>query len=107
MNQIEKEYQSKAARPGDPPLLNAATAIQFIDECLTRGIEVLGFDAFRMLPDERLQPLLEDTLDFEWQHLNGLTYSEKLQLAKSIVERRVGTDIVFEIVVKDEPPLSG
>src|SRR5689334_14356356 len=78
MNQIEREYQSKAARPGDPPLLNAATAIQFIDECVTRGIEVLGFDSFRMLPDERLQPLLEDTLDFEWQHLNGLTYSEKL-----------------------------
>jgi hypothetical protein len=103
MNQIERKYQSKAARPGDPPRLNAATAIQFIDECSTRGIEVLGFDAFRMLLDGRLQPLLEDTLDFDWQHRNELTYSEKLQLAKSIVERRVGTDIVFEIVLKDEP----
>ncbi len=103
MNAIERGYQERAARRGDPPLLNPETALHFINECAERGIEVFGFDGFLIAPEDKLQPLMEDMLDFDWKHLNDLTYLEKLEMAKQRIRRRIGTDILFEVVVEDRP----
>ena len=103
MNAIEREYQERAVKRGDPPRLNPETALQFIDECAERGIQVFGFDGFLIAPENKLQPLMDDMLDFDWRHLNELTYLEKLEMAKQMIRRRIGTDILFEVVVEDQP----
>ncbi len=77
-------------------------ALQFLDDCQARGIEVLGFDGFRILTDGHLQPLLDDTLDFGWTEIDRLSYSEKLSLAKREIGAKIGSDVYYEIVIDDE-----
>ena len=83
MNAIERQYQERAVRRGDPSLFNPETALQFIDECAERGIQVFGFDGFLIATEDKLQPLMEDMLDFDLRKLDDLTYVEKLEMSRS------------------------
>lgn len=102
MTDLEREYVNRGLIRGNQLLLRPEVAVQFLDDCRTRNIEVLGFDGFRILADDRVQPLLEDILDFGWRELSQLGYSEKLDLAKREIGNRIGSDVYFEIVVADE-----
>jgi hypothetical protein len=101
MTHLEREYASRGLLRGDQLLLRPEVAVQFLDDCRARNIEVLGFDGFRILADKGIQPLLQDILDFDWRDVKHLSYPEKLELAKRQIGSRIGSDTYFEIVITD------
>ena len=79
-------------------LLPPPAALDFIRACRERGVQLLGFDAFRLLPGDRIQPIMDDSIDLSREPLLALSQSEGLQMAERFIEERIGKDILFEMV---------
>lgn len=79
-------------------LFPPVAALEFVNACRSSGVRLLGFDGFRLLGDEWIQPMLENSLDLSNQSHAGLTEVAKYDLAEGFLLARSHLDIVFEMV---------
>jgi hypothetical protein len=68
MNRVEKVFKSKAVIKGGIMLFPKDVAIQFIENCRTEGISILGIDGFYVTGD-KIQPSQDDSIDFSIESL--------------------------------------
>ncbi len=90
--------KAQALRHAGMILFPPNAALEFIQLCDERDIKLLGFDGFRMLPNDKVQPCLEHSLDLSDRWHTHLSSEERISAAKEFVQQRTGTDIVFEMV---------
>jgi len=96
-NELETAFLSRGVVRGNTLLLPPPTALEFLNECQKRGIPVLGFDAFRLLPEGRIQPIMDDSLDLSAELLSSCDEVEGLRFAQRFIEDRLAKDILFEM----------
>lgn len=99
---LQKEYEPKGIVRNGMLLLSAPIALDFLNDCRERRVLVLGFDGFRLGPGTKIQPFLEHSIDLSLKQFRHLSYEEKMNTATRFIRERIGTDLVFEMVV-DEP----
>jgi hypothetical protein len=99
---MRKHYEARGTVRGDMLLLPPNVALEFLKDSQDRQIEVFGFDGFRLQPGNKIQPLLEHSLDLSSSQYRGLTRDEKFRVARLFIQKREGTDILFEMVADDE-----
>jgi hypothetical protein len=99
-NDIEARFRPKGTICRGILLLPAVVALEFIDECKKENISLLGFDGFRIIDGEQIQPYLEHSLDLSSITFQHLSKNSKLNLAQQfIAQRQTVEDLVFEMVL--------
>ena len=83
-------------------LLPRDVALQFIDECQRSGQMglLLGFDGFKIVDDNWIQPYLEFTLDLSDETHMGLSSEDKFERARRVIASAT-SDVHFEFVTAD------
>jgi len=99
-NDIFADFESRGVNRHSMPLLPPFAALDFVRECRVRGLELLGFDGFKLLPNDRIQPYMEHSLDLSDSHHSDLSSVEKASFAENFLEERLQTDFLFEMVVR-------
>ena len=95
---IDALFRSRAIVHENTLLLAPSVALEYLKSCRENGVQVLGFDAFRLLPGRRIQPIMDDSLDLSAQPLSGYSPADGLVIAERFIEERIGKDILFEMV---------
>lgn len=98
-NEIFERYEKTGVVRHGTLLLPQKAAMDFLRECRETGISLLGFDAFRLLPGDRIQPVLEHSVDLSLARFEGLEPDARLQLAEKLLEQVKEPDLVFEMVL--------
>ena len=88
---------SRHSAPGTL-LLPAPVALEFLVACRENGVEILGFDAFNLLSDDRIQPIMEDSLDLSAEPHSLKSADEGYAFAELFLKERLGKNIFFEMV---------
>jgi hypothetical protein len=96
---IHSEFLSRGIIHHRALLLPPDAALEFVRECSKRGIALLGYDAFRLLPNNVIQPIMDDSLNLTAEPYFHLTQGEGWALAEHLIEERLGRDIVFEMAI--------
>lgn len=96
---LDATFRSRGVVYRDTLLLPPSTALEFVSMCREKGVELLGFDAFRLLPGDRIQPIMDDSLDLSAEPFSSCSSSEGLAIAERFISDRLGSDILFEMVV--------
>ena len=97
---IEARFASRGILWKELLLLPAPIALDFIDLCQKENVTLLGFDGFRIVTEERIQPYLEHSLDLSSTTLHHLSQSRKLELAQQFIAARLTEEgLLFEMVV--------
>lgn len=92
MNKVEEIFIEKAVERGGLFLYSRENAIAFVKACKNEKIHLLGMDGF-FLTNNRIQPSLEDSLDF-----SSLFFQEDVyEKAIDFLEIR-SDDLFFEII---------
>lgn len=94
------EFEQRGVVHGGNILLPPNVALEFVRQCWARGVELLGFDAFRLLPGEQIQPIIEDSMDLSSSRFAASTTGERMKMAETFIDERLGKEIVFEMVVE-------
>lgn len=63
MNKVELLFKDRAVQKGGMMFLPKHVAIQFVHECKSQGVKILGIDGFYLLGDA-VQPSLDHSIDF-------------------------------------------
>jgi hypothetical protein len=95
---IDALFRSRATMHGDIMLLPPRVALEFLLTCRDGGVQVLGFDAFRLLPGGRIQPIMDDSLDLSAEPYTRCSPDEGLVIAERFLKERLDKDIMFEMV---------
>ncbi|WP_078126082.1 hypothetical protein [Leptospira alexanderi] len=98
MNEIEKQFKSKAIIKGEIMLFSIKNALSFVEECRKNKISILGIDAF-FLFDEKIQPSQENSIDFSSSYYVQKTdsiYSDAINFLK-----HKNDQLFFEIICSD------
>ncbi len=96
---IFEEFSSIGLKHRQMLLLPAPAALAFVRECRIRGLDLLGFDGFTLMPNDMIQPHLDHMLDLSAQRYSHLSQLEKLALAESFIEERLNSHLFFEMVI--------
>lgn len=83
-------------------LLPPIVALEFIKECSRRSIRLLGFDAFRLLPSDRIQPIMDDSLDLTREPYTDCDQAQGIALAEYLISERLTKEILFEMVTEED-----
>jgi hypothetical protein len=83
-------------------LLPPPVALEFVRECSRRGIELIGYDAFRLLPGERIQPIMDDSLDLTIEPYADCGQVRGIALAEYLISERLTKDIFFEMFTEED-----
>ena len=92
-------FQSRGVLYRDTLLLPPPMALEFLRVCREKGVEFLGFDAFRLLPGDRIQPIMDDSLDLSAEPFSSCGEIEGLEIAEKFIKDRLDKDILFEMVI--------
>jgi hypothetical protein len=95
---IDALFRSRATVHGNTLLLAPSVALEYLKACHENGVQVLGFDAFRLLPGGRIQPIMDDSLDLSAQPFSRCSLGEGLAIAERFIKERMERDILFEMV---------
>jgi hypothetical protein len=95
---IDALFRSQATVHGNMLLLAPSVALEYLKSCRENGVQLLGFDAFRLLPGSRVQPIMDDSLDLSAQPLSGYSPADAFAIGERFIEDRIGKDILFEMV---------
>ena len=93
MKDIDLKFKDRIIMHSGIKLLTKFDAIDFIDECEIRHIQILGIDAFYLTPNT-IEPSMDNSIDFSSStpsNFNG--YS----IAKNFLQSR-NDSLFFEIV---------
>ncbi|HTW46260.1 MAG TPA: hypothetical protein VMD58_11990 [Acidobacteriaceae bacterium] len=97
---IEAIFRSKGVLHRGTLLLPPSTALEFLYACHENGIEVLGFDAFNLLPGDRIQPVMDDSLDLTAEPYHVSNPEDGYRIAERFIRERKDKGIFFEFVTK-------
>jgi hypothetical protein len=92
-------FRSQGVMHGKMLLLPPLTALEYIRVCREKGVVILGFDAFRLLSGDRIQPIMEDSLDLSATPFSRLSPFEGIEIAERFINERLGKNILFEMVI--------
>jgi len=79
-------------------LLPQMVAAEFVQECGKRNIRLLGYDVFRLLPGDRIQPIMDHGLDLSAELYSDLSQREGLALAAHLLLESLNEDVWFEMI---------
>jgi hypothetical protein len=96
--EIDALFRSRATVHGNTLLFAPSVALEYLRACHERGVRVLGFDAFRLLPEGRIQPIMDDSLDLSAQPFSHYSQGEGLVIAERFIKERMAKEILFEMV---------
>jgi hypothetical protein len=96
---IDALFRSRATVHGNTLLLAPSVALEYLKACHENGVQVLGFDAFRLLPGGRIQPIMDDSLDLSAQPFSEYSLSEGHAIAEGFIRERLKKDLLFEMVI--------
>ena len=100
MNKVEIKFKDRIAINRDTYFLfTKFDAIDFVRECLTENIEILGIDGFYKIDNQTVQPSMENSIDF--------SSSDYLRKGSNIYDDSIifinekDENLFFEIVCSD------
>jgi len=80
------QFESRGIRRHGVLLLPQLAALEFLDASRGTIDQLLGFDAFRIVDENRIQPLLEFTLDLSDSAHQQLTHGQKYIVARKVLQ---------------------
>jgi hypothetical protein len=92
-------FRSRGILHRDTLLLPAPAALEFLVACRENGVEILGFDAFNLLSEDHIQPIMEDSLDLSAEPHSLKSADEGYAFAELFLKERLGRNIFFEMVI--------
>ena len=95
---INMRFHDRGLVRGGMLLLPPEIAMEFIRDCEAEGIQLLGFDAFR-LKGNSIQPLMEHSIDLSTEPFKAMGKNKQLDAAKDFLSKRLQDDLMFEMVV--------
>ncbi len=60
--------------------------------------QATGYDAFRLLPGDRIQPVMDHSLDLSVEPCSDLSQREGLAFAAYLLQQRLSEDLFFEMI---------
>jgi hypothetical protein len=91
-------FRSRGILYRDTLLLPPSVALEFIVACRENGVEVLGFDAFNLLSEDLIQPIMDDSLDLSAEPHSLKSVDDGYAFAELFLKERLGKNIFFEMV---------
>ena len=99
--EIFERYRPKAQERHKLLLLPATDALDCIRECHRAGLTLLGFDAFRLLPEDHTQPVMEYSIDVSDLQHESLSLDEKYYEAEQLLSSCPDKSLWYELVVQE------
>lgn len=100
MNKVEERFiQNNLVhmRPGNKWfIMSKSVSIEFIDSCKREGIDILGIDGFFFYHDGRVEPSMEDSIDFSSTY-NGNRKTNIYELSRQFILTRKD-NLFFEVI---------
>ena len=62
--EIRKKFEEVAIKHNKMRLYHYTDALKLIDECEKQKVKILGFDSFKLFPDNKIQPFMEFSPDY-------------------------------------------
>jgi hypothetical protein len=94
LTRIQELFKNVGLVRGSVFLLSGRDALQLIDECEKRGVDILGVEGFKVI-GEKIQPFQEHSFD-----LYGVR-EDSHAVAREFIRHRLDSDIWFEVGMSD------
>jgi hypothetical protein len=94
---VPKEFESKGIVHSGLLVLPPQVALEFVRYCRKENLELVSVDGFRLLPQNVIQPDLENSLSLFRRVYDSWTLKQQFDAAEKFLEERLGTDLFFDV----------